>query len=89
MTDAGWPHRFAQPILNSPDELPSRYWELDASGQPTNSVFPGALEGRSHHADPEAEEAPGGVAPCRSLAAFRVGSRAIAAPFSCSASRSS
>lgn len=26
---------FERPILNSPYELPSLYWELDASGQPT------------------------------------------------------
>ena len=29
-----------QPILNSPYEYPSRHWELDASGQPTNEVRP-------------------------------------------------
>ena len=29
---------FERPILNSPYEYPSRHWELDASGQPTNKV---------------------------------------------------
>ncbi len=29
---------FERPILNSPYEYPSRHWELDASGQPTNRV---------------------------------------------------
>ena len=31
---------FEQPILNSPYEYPSRHWELDASGQPTNRILP-------------------------------------------------
>jgi type III restriction enzyme len=30
---------FQQPILNSPYEVPSRHWELDASGQPTQRVI--------------------------------------------------
>ena len=30
---------FEQPILNSPYECPSRHWELDASGQPTNKIL--------------------------------------------------
>jgi type III restriction enzyme len=30
---------FEQPILNSPYEYPSRYWELDASGQPTQKII--------------------------------------------------
>jgi len=30
---------FEQPILNSPYEYPSRYWELDESGQPTNRII--------------------------------------------------
>ncbi len=29
---------FEQPILNSPYEYPSRHWELDASGQPTQQM---------------------------------------------------
>ncbi|MDR2851586.1 MAG: DEAD/DEAH box helicase family protein, partial [Burkholderiaceae bacterium] len=29
---------FEQPILNSPYEVPSRHWELDASGQPTQQI---------------------------------------------------
>ena len=29
---------FEQPILNSPYEYPSRHWELDASGQPTQRI---------------------------------------------------
>ena len=32
------PKFFEQPILNSPYEYPSRHWELDASGQPTNKL---------------------------------------------------
>ena len=34
------PRFFEQPILNSPYEYPSRHWELDASGQPTNNILP-------------------------------------------------
>ncbi|MYC67556.1 MAG: restriction endonuclease [Acidobacteriia bacterium] len=34
------PSFFEQPILNSPYEYPSRHWELDANGQPTNKVLP-------------------------------------------------
>ncbi len=30
---------FEQPILNSPYEYPSRHWELDASGQPTQQII--------------------------------------------------
>ena len=29
---------FDHPILNSPYEYPSRHWELDASGQPTQKI---------------------------------------------------
>ena len=31
---------FDHPILNSPYEVPSRYWELDAQGQPTQEIVP-------------------------------------------------
>lgn len=31
---------FEHPILNSPYERPSRHWELDESGQPTQTVIP-------------------------------------------------
>ena len=34
------PSFFESPILNSPYEYPSRHWELDASGQPTNEILP-------------------------------------------------
>jgi len=30
---------FEQPILNSPYDYPSRHWELDASGQPTQQIL--------------------------------------------------
>ena len=30
---------FERPILNSPYECPGRHWELDADGQPTNSII--------------------------------------------------
>ena len=30
---------FEKPILNSPYEYPSRHWELDESGQPTNQII--------------------------------------------------
>ena len=30
---------FEQPILNSPYEYPSRHWELDDAGQPTNRII--------------------------------------------------
>jgi type III restriction enzyme len=31
---------FEKPILNSPYEIPTRHWELDASGQPTQQIAP-------------------------------------------------
>ena len=34
------PRFFEQPILNSPYEYPSRHWELDPDGQPTERVLP-------------------------------------------------
>ena len=34
------PRFFEQPILNSPYEYPSRHWELDPDGQPTDRVVP-------------------------------------------------
>ena len=30
---------FDHPILNSPYECPTRHWELDASGQPTQQII--------------------------------------------------
>lgn len=30
---------FEKPILNSPYEYPSRHWELDSSGQPTQQII--------------------------------------------------
>ena len=30
---------FDRPILNSPNEYPSRHWELDESGQPTSHIL--------------------------------------------------
>ncbi len=30
---------FEQPVLNSPYECPSRYWELDEMGQPTQKII--------------------------------------------------
>ena len=30
---------FDHPILNSPNERPQRYWELDSQGQPTQQVL--------------------------------------------------
>jgi len=30
---------FEQPVLNSPYEYPTRYWELDAEGQPTQRII--------------------------------------------------
>jgi type III restriction enzyme len=30
---------FEKPILNSPYEFPSRHWELDEDGQPTNRII--------------------------------------------------
>jgi type III restriction enzyme len=30
---------FERPILNSPYEYPTRYWELDESGQPTQRII--------------------------------------------------
>src|SRR5438105_674820 len=32
-------HFFERPILNSPYEYPSRHWELDALGQPTQRII--------------------------------------------------
>lgn len=31
---------FRQPILNSPYDYPSRHWELDSAGQPTQNIAP-------------------------------------------------
>ena len=31
---------FEQPILNSPYAFPTRHWELDPSGQPTQQIIP-------------------------------------------------
>ena len=31
---------FEQPVLNSPYEYPSRHWELDKDGQPTQKILP-------------------------------------------------
>ena len=31
---------FERPILNSPYEIPTRHWELDATGQPTQQIAP-------------------------------------------------
>lgn len=33
------PDFFSQPILNSPYDAPSRHWELDADGKPTNKII--------------------------------------------------
>jgi type III restriction enzyme len=30
---------FEKPILNSPYDYPARHWELDANGQPTQSII--------------------------------------------------
>ena len=43
---------FEQPILNSPYEYPSRHWELDATGQPTQRIVE-----RRRAADEQAHEA--------------------------------
>ena len=32
---------FEQPILNSPYEYPTQYWELDEDGQPTYRIIDG------------------------------------------------
>ena len=32
---------FDQPILNSPYEYPTQYWELDSDGQPTHQILNG------------------------------------------------
>ncbi|MBS0366086.1 MAG: DEAD/DEAH box helicase family protein [Proteobacteria bacterium] len=37
---------FERPILNSPYAYPSRHWELDASGQPTQQVVPKRRDAR-------------------------------------------
>ena len=31
---------FEQPILNSPYDYPTRHWELDSTGQPTQEIEP-------------------------------------------------
>lgn len=30
---------FARPILSSPNEMPTRHWELDGEGQPTSLIL--------------------------------------------------
>src|SRR5213595_1536468 len=37
---------FEQPILNSPYECPSRHWELDDTGQPTQKIIDRRREAR-------------------------------------------
>ncbi|MEB3361460.1 MAG: restriction endonuclease, partial [Synechococcaceae cyanobacterium] len=37
---------FHDPILNSPDERPSRYWELDKDGIPSQRELEGRRESR-------------------------------------------
>ena len=37
---------FDHPILNSPYECPSKHWELDPDGQPTQQVFSGRREAK-------------------------------------------
>ena len=32
---------FEHPVLNSPYECPTKHWELDAEGQPTQQIIPG------------------------------------------------
>ncbi len=44
------PGFFEQPILNSPYEYPSRHWELDASGQPTNNLERAKIVVTNYHA---------------------------------------
>ena len=48
---------FEKPILNSPYEYPSRHWELDDTGQPTQKVIDNRAHGGVYHAYPEATEA--------------------------------
>jgi type III restriction enzyme len=33
------PHFFEKPIINSPYACPSRHWELDEEGHPTNQLL--------------------------------------------------
>ena len=40
MQDGPDPTVFEQSVLNSPQQYRFDDWELDASGKPTNSVFP-------------------------------------------------
>ena len=54
------PSFFEQPILNSPYEYPSRHWELDASGQPTNRIEPRRREVAFISAIPPAKKRSGG-----------------------------
>lgn len=37
---------FEKPILNSPYAYPSRHWELDDSGQPTQKIIPNRREAK-------------------------------------------
>ena len=36
---------FERPILNSPYDYPTRYWELDEQGQPTQQIVESRREG--------------------------------------------
>ena len=43
---------FDRPIINSPYEYPSRHWELDETGQPTQKIVETPAWSRLHYADP-------------------------------------
>ena len=46
---------FERPIINSPYEYPTQYWELDAQGQPTQQIIEPAVP-EIHHPHSQAQE---------------------------------
>ena len=54
---------FEQPILNSPYEYPTQYWELDDDGQPTYRILDGRRNAEFITPIPEAQAHQGNGAP--------------------------
>ena len=53
---------FEQPVLNSPYECPSRHWELDEAGQPTQKIIESRRQAEFIMAVPKAKKRKGSSA---------------------------
>lgn len=54
------PSFYSKPVLNSPYEQPTRHWELDAAGQPTQRILPSRREVKFLTAIPKNKKQSGG-----------------------------